>query len=64
MDDFDFLIATPTVPKPKTALTAREIAEKMNRENYRIYFDNNRALNITTFQDHEILEFLNGGRWA
>jgi len=45
-------------------LTAREIAEKMNRENYRIYFDNNRALNITTFQDHEILEFLNGGRWA
>lgn len=62
MDDFDFLIATPTAPKPKIALTAREIAERMNRKKYRTYFDNNRAFNITTFQDDEILEFLIGGR--
>jgi hypothetical protein len=58
MNAFDFLIATPVVPKPKTVLTARTIAERMNEKEYRDYFDNNRANNITTFQDDEILEYL------
>jgi hypothetical protein len=58
MDDFDFLIASPTAPKPNRALTAKEIAERMIEKNYRIYFVNNRAYNITTFQDDEILDYL------
>jgi hypothetical protein len=62
MDDFDFLIATPTSPRPRTALTARIIAERMIENNYRIYFDNNRLSNITTFQEDEILGFLNAGK--
>src|SRR5215210_584703 len=42
MNDFDFLIATPTAPRPNRALTANEIAERMIERNYRVYFDNNR----------------------
>lgn len=61
-DDFDFLIATPTAPRPRTALTARIIADRMIEQNYRIYFDTNRSSNITTFQDDEISGFLNAGR--
>ena len=60
MNAFDFLIATPTAPKPRSALTAREIVERVIERNYRIYFDNNRATNITTFQDNEILRYLGG----
>lgn len=60
MNDFDFLIATPTVPKPKRALSANEIAERMIERNYRVYFDSNRISNITTYQDDEILEHLHG----
>jgi hypothetical protein len=58
MNDFDFLIATPVVPKPKRLLTAKEIAEQMTLKKYRIYFDKNRENNIQTFQDLEILEHL------
>ncbi|MHB8855275.1 MAG: hypothetical protein ACYC6K_01480 [Bellilinea sp.] len=58
MDNFDFLLATPTVPKPNRTLTAREIAERMVEKDYRIYFDKNRESNITTFQDDEISGFL------
>ena len=64
MDDFDFLLATPTTPKPNRALTAREIAERMIEKSYRIYFDNNIEFNITTFQDDEISRILNSGRQA
>lgn len=60
MNDFDFLIATPTAPNPRRALSAKEIAEKMIQRNYRVYFDNNRASNITTFQDDDILKKLHG----
>jgi len=59
IDNFDFLIATPTVPRPRKALTAKIIAKKMIERNYKIYFDNNRSSNITTFQDDEISKFLN-----
>lgn len=55
MNDFDFLIATPVVPKPKRLLTSKEIAEQMTAKYYRIYFDKNRENNIQTFQDLEIL---------
>jgi len=60
MDDFDFLIATPVVPRPKRLLTSKEIAEQMIAKNYRTYFDKNRENDIQTFQDIEILEHLNG----
>ncbi|MEO7047959.1 MAG: hypothetical protein ABI091_21855 [Ferruginibacter sp.] len=62
MNDFDFLIATPVVPKPKRLLTAKEIAVQMTSKKYRTYFDKNRENNIPTFQDNEILEYLNSCR--
>jgi hypothetical protein len=54
MNQFDFLLATPVVPKPKVVLTAKQIAERMKEKNYRVYFDNNQKSNIRTFQDAEI----------
>lgn len=54
MNDYDFLIATPVVPNIKQPLTAKEIAEKMNENNYFEYFDKNIANYIMTFQDEEI----------
>lgn len=59
MNDFDFLIATPVVPKPKKLLSAKEIAQQMKEKKYRTYFDKNRENHIQTFQDREILEYLN-----
>jgi hypothetical protein len=58
MNDFDFLIATATAPKPKRPMSAKEIAAKMIEMDYRVYFDNNRIYNITTYQDDEILKHL------
>jgi hypothetical protein len=60
MNSLDFLVATPTAPKPKRALSANEIAERMVEKNYRTYFENNRASNISTYQDDEILAYLHG----
>ncbi len=57
MSDFDFLIATPVVPT-KTLLTAKQVADKMIENNYREYFDNNTANNISTFQDNDIKQLL------
>jgi hypothetical protein len=54
MNQFDFLLATAVVPKPRTILTAKQIADKMKEKNYREYFDNNQKNNIRTFQDVEI----------
>lgn len=54
MDDFDLLIATPTVPAPKRVLTAKEVGDAMNIRKYRDYFDKNRSSQIITFQDEEI----------
>src|SRR5690606_31663374 len=56
MDDFDFLIATPVVPKPKRTLTGEEMAQRMTEKQYNEYFDNNVRFDIRTFQDKEILE--------
>jgi hypothetical protein len=36
MNEYDFLIATPVVPKPKKILTANEIVTQMKLKNYRI----------------------------
>lgn len=58
ISDFDFLLATPTVPKPARALTSKEIADKMIKQDYRDYFKKNQANGITTFQDDEILGLL------
>jgi hypothetical protein len=58
MDDFDLLIATPTVPKPKRSLTAREVAGAIRNKKYSDYFDKNRSNQITTFQDEEITSLL------
>lgn len=54
MNEFDFLLATPTVPDPRRGLSATEIANKMNDKNYWSYFNNNVAHGIRTFQDDEI----------
>lgn len=56
--EFDFLLATPTVPKPKRILSAKEIAERMIEKNYKDYFENNKECNITTYQDDKILKHL------
>jgi len=58
ISNFDFLLATPTVPRPARALTPKEIAHKMIKQKYRVYFDENQANGITTFQDDEILRVL------
>jgi hypothetical protein len=54
MNSFDFLLATPTAPKPRRALTPNEVAQRMIQSGYSIYFDGNRANDIHTFQDTEI----------
>lgn len=58
MSSFDFLLATPTAPKPRRALTPIEIAERMIEHHYTAYFDGNRANDIHTFQDREISDLL------
>jgi hypothetical protein len=53
MNDYDFLIATAIVPKPKKLLTPRDIASKIKLEE-KEYFHNNITCGIKTFQDDEI----------
>lgn len=55
MNEFDFLIVTLTVPKPKSLLNGREIYKRMNESGYNEYFLNNQKHNILTFQDDEII---------
>jgi len=59
MNDFDFLLATPTVPKPNRPLTAKQIASRMIEKNYSCYFTKNKRNSIKTFQDFEIEALLN-----
>jgi hypothetical protein len=58
MNDFHFLIGTPTVPDPKRPLEEKEIAQRMIVNEYRTYFDENRKSGISTFQDEGILRWL------
>lgn len=59
MNEFDFLIATLTVPKPKSLLDEQIIAEKINETGYDEYFLNNYENGIRTFQDEGIITKLN-----
>ena len=59
MNEFDFLIATLTVPNPKTLLTEKIIAKRINETGYDEYFLNNYKNGIRTFQDDEIIKKLN-----
>ncbi|GAB5398921.1 MAG: hypothetical protein Aureis2KO_05060 [Aureisphaera sp.] len=58
MDDFDFLIATLTVPDPKKFLDEQIIADKINETGYDEYFRTNYENGIRTFQDEKIIEML------
>jgi hypothetical protein len=58
MNDFHFLIGTPTVPDPKRPLNEKEIAQRMIVNEYRTYFDSNLKHGISTFQDEQILKWL------
>ncbi|MGN7787755.1 hypothetical protein ACTJIJ_24690 [Niabella sp. 22666] len=59
MNEFDFLLATPTVPNPHRILSALEISGKMNETGYWSYFKNNVDHGIATFQDEEITKLQN-----
>ena len=58
MNDFDFLIATLTVPDPKQFLNEQIIADKINETGYDVYFRTNYENGIRTFQDDKIIEKL------
>lgn len=58
MNRFDFLLATPTAPKPRRALTPNEVAQRIIQSGYTTYYDGNRANGIHTFQDTEISNLL------
>ena len=58
MKEFDFLIATLTVPNPKSLLNEKIIADKINETGYDEYFLNNYNNGIRTFQDEGIIEKL------
>ncbi len=62
MNEFDFLLATPTVPIPDRPLKAKKVADRMVEQNYGVYFNENVANGITTFQDGAISRVLNGSR--
>jgi len=54
MDAFDLLVATPVIPKPKSLLTANDIAKRMIDKNYQTYFQSNKWHRIATAVDDEI----------
>jgi hypothetical protein len=58
MNEFDFLIATLTVPDPKKFLDEQVIADKINETEYDEYFRTNYENGIRTFQDEKILQKL------
>jgi len=58
MNDFDILIATSVIPKPKTPLKPKDIAERINQEKYDTYYKSNLANNIKTYQDESISALL------
>jgi hypothetical protein len=58
MNSFDFLLATPTAPKPRRALTPNEVAQGMIQSGDSTYFDRNKSSDINTFQDSEISKLL------
>ena len=59
MKDYDILLATPVVPKPKFFLSSFDIAKRMIDKHNQEYFQKNLEYSIKTFQDGEILINLN-----
>lgn len=55
MKAFDFLLATVTVPKPKSFISEQVIAERIKETGYDEYFLNNHKNGIRTFQDDDII---------
>jgi len=62
--DYDFFLATITVPQSKMGEypTAREIAQACNENNYFEYFNKNQENGILTFQDEEIKKGLKNAK--
>lgn len=58
MKDYDILIATPVIPKPKSLIADNEIAQRMIDKNYQVYFQSNKEKNITTSADRTIQQLL------
>jgi hypothetical protein len=56
--DFDFILATATLPNIEAYPTSQEIAEACVRNKYTQYFAENQKHGIITFQDEEILKLL------
>ena len=54
MNEFDLLIATPVIPRPKSFLSSVKIAQKIKDKNYPKYFKHNRDNKIYTSADEEI----------
>ncbi len=58
LDNYDFFIATATKPKIETYPGPSDIASLMIRQDYKEYFENNKASGITTASDGEIDKFM------
>ncbi len=56
--EFDFILATATLPNVQEYPSADVIAQACSNNHYTEYFDKNQAHGITTFQDEEILKLL------
>jgi hypothetical protein len=61
VDEFDFIIATCTVPNISAYPTSKDFYEALENDT-RKYFFNNLKSGITTFQDREIIALLNSGK--
>lgn len=58
MNEFDLLVATPVIPKPKSLLDPAEIAQRMIDKDYQTYFQNNKKNGIITSADETIQQQL------
>jgi hypothetical protein len=56
--DFDFILATATIPNVARYPTPETIAQACLENHYTEYFDKNQEHNIVTFQDEAILKLL------
>lgn len=59
LEDYDFLIATATMPNIEVYPTANKIADRITVNEYSEYFTKNSEHHIKTFQDSEIHSLIN-----
>ena len=59
LNEYDFIIATATKPERVSYPTPKNIADRMIANEYSEYFYRNLEYRISTFQDAEILGFMN-----